>query len=118
MKMHPSNLRIALVLLLFAHTTLAQFPLTRPESVSVSSARLSQMDEVIAEEIAKKRLPGAVVLVSRKDRVVWRKAYGARAVDPALEPMTPDTIFDLASLTKVVATATSIMILVERGRLS
>jgi uncharacterized protein YbbC (DUF1343 family)/CubicO group peptidase (beta-lactamase class C family) len=48
---------------------------------------------------------------------VWRSAYGARAVEPVREPMTADTIFDLASLTKVVATATSIMILLERGKL-
>ena len=82
----------------------------------VSSVRLAQIDSVIAEEIAKKKLPGAVVLVSRKGQVVWRKAYGARAVEPAREAMTVDTIFDLASLTKVVATATSIMILVERGK--
>ncbi len=74
------------------------------------------MDQVIAESIGKRELPGAVVLVARKGRVVWRKAYGSRAVEPAREPMTPDTIFDVASLTKVVATATSIMILVERGK--
>ena len=48
--------------------------------------------------------------------MLWRKSYGARALDWR-EPMTPDTIFDVASLTKVVATATSIMILVERGKL-
>ena len=53
----------------------------------------------------------------RKGRIVWRKSYGARAVEPVREAMTADTIFDLASLTKVVATATSIMILVERGKL-
>src|SRR5689334_13276198 len=82
----------------------------------VSSARLSQMDGVIAEAIANKKLPGAVVLVGRKGRILWRKAYGDRAVEPAREPMTPDTIFDLASLTKIVATATSVMILVERGK--
>jgi uncharacterized protein YbbC (DUF1343 family)/CubicO group peptidase (beta-lactamase class C family) len=75
------------------------------------------MDAVIAEGIANKKLPGAVVLVGRKGQVVWRKAYGDRAVEPAREVMTPDTIFDLASLTKIVATATSIMILVERGKL-
>ncbi|HKC85265.1 MAG TPA: exo-beta-N-acetylmuramidase NamZ domain-containing protein, partial [Blastocatellia bacterium] len=60
-------------------------------------------------------LPGAVVIVGRKGKVVWRRAYGNRALEPAPEPMTVDTIFDLASLTKVVATATSMMILVERG---
>src|SRR5690349_14253456 len=83
----------------------------------VSSARLSQMDGVIAEAIANKKLPGAVVLVGRKGKIVWRRSYGDRAVEPAREAMTTDTIFDLASLTKVVATATSIMILVERGKL-
>src|SRR5690349_6395267 len=83
----------------------------------VSSARLSQMDGVIAEAIANKKLPGAVVLVGRKGRIVWRKAYGDRAVEPVREEMTPDTIFDLASLTKIVATATSVMILMERGKL-
>jgi len=74
------------------------------------------MDSIIQAEITQKHLPGAVVLVSRRGHVVWRKAYGARAVEPAREAMSPDTIFDLASLTKVVATATSIMILVERGK--
>jgi uncharacterized protein YbbC (DUF1343 family)/CubicO group peptidase (beta-lactamase class C family) len=94
-------------ILLLAHPVLAQ----------VSLAQLAQMDTVIEGEIANKHLPGAVVLVGRNGRVVWRKSYGSRAVEPAREAMTPDTIFDLASLTKVVATATSIMILVERGKL-
>jgi uncharacterized protein YbbC (DUF1343 family)/CubicO group peptidase (beta-lactamase class C family) len=75
------------------------------------------MDSVIADEIAKHRLPGAVVLVGRKDRLIWQKTYGSRTVEPTREAMTTDTIFDVASLTKVVATATSIMILVERGKL-
>jgi len=117
MNMHPSIFRIPLVLLLIACPAFTQVPLTRPESVSVSSVRLAQMDAVIADGIANKKLPGAVVLVARKGQVVWRKAYGDRTVEPAREAMTPDTIFDLASLTKIVATATSIMILVERGKL-
>ncbi len=74
------------------------------------------MDAEIESEIGRNRLPGAVVLVGRKGQIVWRKAYGARVVEPVREPMTLDTIFDVASLTKVVATATSIMILVERGK--
>jgi uncharacterized protein YbbC (DUF1343 family)/CubicO group peptidase (beta-lactamase class C family) len=117
MNMRPYTLRISLAVLLFAHAASAQLPLTKPESVSLSSARLAQMDAVIAEAIANKKLPGAVVLVGRNGRVVWRKAYGDRAVEPTREVMTPDTIFDLASLTKIVATATSIMILIERGKL-
>jgi uncharacterized protein YbbC (DUF1343 family)/CubicO group peptidase (beta-lactamase class C family) len=108
--------RILLVVAVVAQSALAQLPIARPESVAVSSARLAQMDGVINQEIAQHHLPGAVVLVSRKGRIIWNKSYGSRAVEPAREAMTVDTIFDLASLTKVVATATSIMILVERGK--
>jgi uncharacterized protein YbbC (DUF1343 family)/CubicO group peptidase (beta-lactamase class C family) len=89
-----------------------------PESVGISSARLARIDEAIRDSIDRKETPGAVVVVGRKGRVVYRKAFGDRAIVPKREPMTADTIFDLASLTKVVATATSIMILVERGKLS
>jgi uncharacterized protein YbbC (DUF1343 family)/CubicO group peptidase (beta-lactamase class C family) len=79
-------------------------------------ARLSRIDAVVAEAIAAHRLPGAVVLVGRGDAVVFRRAYGSRALDPVREPMTVDTIFDLASLTKVVATTTAVMMLIEDGR--
>jgi len=82
----------------------------------VSNLQLARMDPVIEEGISQNRLPGAVVLVGRKGKVVWRKAYGARQVEPVRENMSVDTIFDVASLTKVVATATSIMILVESGK--
>ena len=59
--------------------------------------------------ISRRELPGAVVLVGRGDRSLYPRAFGRRAVAPAPEPMTEDTIFDLASLTKVVATTTSVM---------
>src|SRR6202008_2570406 len=108
---------IPFVVLLLVQSAPAQLRVGRLESVSISSAGLARMDALIADDIANKRLPGAVVLVSRKGQIVWRKAYGARAVEPAREAMTTDTIFDLASLTKVVATGTTIMILVERGKL-
>ena len=85
-------------------------------AAGMSADRLSLIDEVVMESIAKKECPGAVVLVGRHGRIVFRKAYGQRAVLPALEPMTLDTVFDLASLTKVVATSTSVMALVEDGR--
>jgi len=105
-----------LVVLLCVHTLLAQLPQVKPELASVSSSQLALMEAVIEEGINQHKLPGAVVLVGRKGKIVWRKAYGSRALEPAREAMTVDTIFDLASLTKVVATATSIMILVERGK--
>jgi uncharacterized protein YbbC (DUF1343 family)/CubicO group peptidase (beta-lactamase class C family) len=89
---------------------------TDPAKVSVSLQKLQNIEVEVNREIAQHHLPGAVVLVARSGGIVWRKAYGARALEPAREAMTTDTIFDLASLTKVVATATSIMILVERGK--
>jgi len=91
-------------------------PTSAPTAVGMAPAHLAYLDEIIEAEIAKKQLPGAVVIVGRQGKIVWRRAYGNRAVEPQPEPMTIDTIFDLASLTKVVATATSMMILVERGR--
>lgn len=95
---------------------LAQLPRGNPARLSISPEQLARMDSVIEESISRSELPGAVVLVARKGRVVWEKAYGSRAVEPTREAMTTDTVFDLASLTKVIATATSIMILVERGQ--
>ena len=82
----------------------------------MASERLAFIDAAVNDAIGRKETPGAVVLVARRGGVVWRKAYGSRALVPAREEMTADTVFDLASLTKVVATATSVMILVERGK--
>jgi len=81
------------------------------------AGRLARIDAVVEAAIARKELPGAVVIVGRGDAVAWQKAYGHRALVPAPEPMTLDTIFDLASLTKVVATTTAVMMLVEDGQL-
>jgi uncharacterized protein YbbC (DUF1343 family)/CubicO group peptidase (beta-lactamase class C family) len=79
--------------------------------------RLQRIDAVVEQAIAEKKLPGAVVVVGRGDNVVFRKPYGSRALVPAREPMTIDTIFDLASLTKVVGTTTAVMMLVESGQI-
>ncbi|HYR90854.1 MAG TPA: exo-beta-N-acetylmuramidase NamZ domain-containing protein [Terriglobia bacterium] len=95
---------------------MAQFPAAAPSAVGMSATQLAYIRDAVETEIAHKQLPGAVVLVARQGKVVWRRAYGQRALEPRTEPMTVDTIFDLASLTKVVATATSVMILVERGQ--
>lgn len=81
------------------------------------SARLARIDAAVTEAIAAHQLPGAVVVVGRGDTVVYRKAYGQRAIVPSPELMTLDTIFDLASLTKVVATTPAVMMLVEEGRI-
>ena len=72
---------------------------------------------LVTDAVARHELPGAVVLIGQGDRIVYQHAFGQRAVAPAPEPMTEDTIFDLASLTKVIATTPSVMQLVEQGRI-
>ncbi|HEX2971878.1 MAG TPA: exo-beta-N-acetylmuramidase NamZ domain-containing protein [Tepidisphaeraceae bacterium] len=78
---------------------------------------LAQADDAINESIQRGQIPGAVLVVGRGDGIVYRKAYGQRSLQPAQVPMTPDTIFDLASLSKPVGCATSIMMLADRGKL-
>jgi uncharacterized protein YbbC (DUF1343 family)/CubicO group peptidase (beta-lactamase class C family) len=78
---------------------------------------LGRIDELVKDAIAAKRTPGAVVVVGRGDQTLYEKAFGSRAIVPAEEPMTTDTVFDLASLTKVVGTTTAVMTLIEQGRL-
>ncbi|MBI3493342.1 MAG: DUF1343 domain-containing protein [Acidobacteria bacterium] len=87
-----------------------------PASARVSASGFSPIATLVNEAIARRELPGAVVVVGRGDAVVYHGAFGQRAVQPTPEPMTENTIFDLASLTKVVATTTSVMTLVEAGR--
>ena len=79
--------------------------------------RLGSVDSIIQQAIADGNIPGAVLLVGHDGKVIYRKAYGHRALDPKHETMTLDTVFDLASLTKVVATTTAVMQLVELGKL-
>lgn len=92
--------------------------LTRPEEVGLSSERLKLLDKYLIECIQQKYFPGAVIVVGRKDKIVFRQAYGYSQLVPQPKPMKIDLLFDLASITKPVATATSIMILVERGKIS
>jgi len=76
-----------------------------------------ELDSIVEQAIAGEQIPGAVLLIERDGVVLHRKAYGERAVTPTHEKMTVDTIFDAASLTKVVATAVSIMKLFEQGKI-
>ncbi len=78
--------------------------------------KLADMDLDIEQNISSNKLPGGVLWFERKD-TVYHKAYGHRAVTPEAEPMTEDTIFDAASLTKVLATTPSIMLLIEEGKI-
>ena len=69
------------------------------------------------QAVADHKIPGGVLLVGHNGRIIYRKAFGWRSLEPTREPMTANTIFDLASLTKCIATTTSIMKLVEEGRM-
>ena len=75
------------------------------------------MDEAIHRAIADKQCPGGVLWIEHGG-VSYHKAYGNRALVPAIEPMTEDTLFDAASLTKVIACTPAVMLLVERGQVS
>jgi uncharacterized protein YbbC (DUF1343 family)/CubicO group peptidase (beta-lactamase class C family) len=79
--------------------------------------KFKDVDAIVDKAVAEGNIPGAVLLVGHNGKVVHRRAFGARSLEPLREPMTVDTVFDLASLTKCIATATSIMKLVEEGRI-
>jgi len=81
-----------------------------------TAVHLTAVDAIIEQAIHDATIPGAVLIVGHNGRVVYRKAYGSRALEPRRDGMTLDTIFDLASLTKVVATTPAVMQLVEQGK--
>jgi uncharacterized protein YbbC (DUF1343 family)/CubicO group peptidase (beta-lactamase class C family) len=87
---------------------------------AVGAGRFAVIDQVVEAAIARGELPGAVVIVGSQGRVVYRKAYGDRSLEAGhkrlIEPMTVDTVFDMASLTKPLMTATAVMQLFEQGR--
>lgn len=80
-------------------------------------AGAAAVDREIDRAVQDSLIPGAVVLIGHDGRVVYKKAYGSRALIPHREPMTVDTIFDIASLTKVVATTPALMQLFEQGQI-
>jgi uncharacterized protein YbbC (DUF1343 family)/CubicO group peptidase (beta-lactamase class C family) len=93
--------------LLFSSAAFSQAPL---------DSRLAVLDPVINDAITQQQIPGAVLVVGHDGQVVYRKAYGSRAIEPRRETMTLDTVFDCASMTKVLATTPAIMQLWEQGR--
>lgn len=112
--------RAALTLVLLSGLLLGTLAVPVPTSAAAGDAvfrpaKLAELDAAIESAIAARSTPGAVVWLER-DGVSHHRAFGQRAVQPAAEPMTEDTIFDAASLTKVLATTPAVMLLVERGR--
>jgi len=98
---------ILALILLGCATAFGQAPL---------DSRLTVIDPIIDDAIAQQQIPGAVLIIGHDGRVVYRKAYGSRAIEPQREAMTLDTVFDCASLTKVIATTSAIMQLWEKGK--
>lgn len=81
-----------------------------------SAAAFADVDPIVQQAIERGKMPGAVVEIGHNGRVVYRKAFGSRSIEPTREPMTVGTIFDMASLTKCIATTTAMMQLIETGR--
>lgn len=88
----------------------------RPASLGMDADRLARIDDVVRQGLERGRMPGCVVMVGYRGRIAYRKAFGFRRLLPDKEAMTADTVFDLASLTKPIATATSVMKLIEEGK--
>ena len=89
-------------------------PFAKPETVGISSARLARVGTLIKADIAAERIPGAVVGIARHGKLVAFDAYGWRDKAARL-PMTTDTIFNIASMTKPLTTVGALM-LYEHGQ--
>ena len=122
MKPGPAILRLVLASLMIAASGNTLPAQTAPPDAAIHdgtnrSAAFTSVDQIMNAAVARATIPGGVVLVGHDGAVVYRKAFGMRSLEPAREAMTVDTIFDLASMTKCIATATSVMKLVEQGRI-
>ena len=112
------GVRLLLLFLLFSLQSIAQpLPRVAPEQVGMDSHRLLFADEVIEKAISDKEIPGAVLAVVREGKIAYLKAYGNKRIYPDIEPMTTNTIFDMASCSKSMSTAICTMILIERGKI-
>lgn len=112
------TLHLFLFLLLGAQLASAQsLQRVAPEQVGMDSRKLMYADEAIETAIANKDIPGAVLAVVRNGKMAYLKAYGNKRIYPNTEPMTVNTIFDMASCSKSMSTAVCAMILAERGKI-
>ena len=91
-------------------------PEVRPEDLGFNVNKLMKIDSVVNDAIRAKAIPGAVVLIAKDGKIAFDKAYGYQLYD-STEPVYPETLYDLASLTKVMATTVSVMKLYDEGRL-
>ena len=119
LKTSLSRISVFFALSLFSfQITLAQaHQATAPRKHSAQTqARFQPIATIIQQAVDEGTIPGAVVLIGHNGRIIYRHAFGSRSLEPSREPMTVDTIFDMASLTKCIATATSVTKLLQEGR--
>lgn len=102
----------------FSYSRGTTSPATAGSFPELNEEQLAPISEIVEKAIREKQIPGAVILVGNKGRVIYRKAFGYRSLVPDKHLMTLDTIFDISSVTKVVATTTAVMQLVEKGKLN
>ena len=95
----------------------SEIPARTPESIGMNAQRLNAIDEIVNEGLAQEKMPGCVVLIGRKEGIAFLRSYGFRQLQPEKVEMTTETLFDLASLTKPIATATSVMVLAQQSKL-
>ncbi len=106
------TMKVAIVLIVLLGARPLVHAQTPPDLNQIDRA----IDRIMAHAIAAKKFPGAVVIAGHDGQIVFHRAYGNRSLLPAPEAMTEDTVFDVASLTKVLATAPAVMRLYEQGR--
>jgi uncharacterized protein YbbC (DUF1343 family) len=94
-----------------------RLPHVKPEQLGFDPSRLAQIQALVEQGIADAKMPGCVICFGRAGQIAWLKAYGHKQLEPTPSAMTTDTLFDMASITKPTATATSIMKLLELGKL-
>lgn len=118
-------LLIVLVWLLTVAGVTSTLPAAEPSKLSVvapldvklDDKKLVEIEPLVMQAIGERKLPGCVIAIGRDSRIAYLRAFGNRALEPEVVPMTIDTVFDVASLTKPIATATCVMKLIESGRL-
>lgn len=114
----PFTLPFIVLLAVFTVNLHAEgLPLATPEAAGLDGDVLVRIDDVVVAGLEEGEMAGCVVCIGRQGKIASLKAYGHRQVEPEKIEMSIDTVFDMASITKPVATATSVMLLVERGKM-
>lgn len=114
--LNPKRLGLFLIITLFLLGS-RSLPEVDPGEVGLAANQLNRLENLLKAAIEARTIPGAVICVGRKGKIAYWRAFGWSQLVPFKKKMTREMIFDLASLTKPIATATSVMILVEQGKL-